>query len=647
MYRRTVRQRNKKKRPLSVNSLDDRSRQSLLSQLVDMSAIGPSTSASTAGLQAWQTSTSCEEGHGSSVLRRSTSDISAVGWAGIYRSKSDGSGTAAAAVSPNPLSSASRLIGDTHAEIFFNDLGLVGPHNFRELARHRNSRAQGTSLPAIKVEMVDCQQRQRQAENSIAVSSASPPVKSPTPRDSAITNSGRRRNSPLAKSHSNGISSNKTDMTRKRSESALCSERSEHIDQRASLDAIRTKFSPLPNSGSEKSIQNGNILRYARGGASVDPVSDRFPMLSPSDIGRETRAHCRNQPVNSLGQPGSQRNSSGMSGRSSVRQDRAKHSPSHPRSSPTSWQAYSRLHRSTSSEEPPARERRNIVNDGSHRRHSMASDSLRHVYSGGISWRPEIKSGSRATLRPNIQAEKTPSEENGGGYASCIPLTRHRKNSPRHRNSLIDDRYFSNYRTQMSTSARHERYSGGKRDVEPSIKSHGGAVSLDSVKSNNVAGHRRSVKERPRSDGFWLSQDMSRTYPNGGDHHDTWLGLRRDVVSVHQDYFQHTVAATTTVTRTTARSEVLATQGPSLLQHQQQPLNNNNNNNNQHPQESTYDRLLSSSQVPEISLEGILLANAEFVRQRMAAGSHLLLSQVVQGRNSSKRGSEKRGLGVS
>lgn len=75
MYRRTMRQKSKKKRPLSVNSLDERSRTSLMGQMVDMTSLGISPE---------------------HPMKRSVSDLFAGMAYGMYQSRSESNTTAAA-----------------------------------------------------------------------------------------------------------------------------------------------------------------------------------------------------------------------------------------------------------------------------------------------------------------------------------------------------------------------------------------------------------------------------------------------------------------------------------------------------------------------------------------------------------------------
>ncbi|RUS71542.1 hypothetical protein EGW08_020698 [Elysia chlorotica] len=201
MYRRAVRQRSKKKRPLSVASLDERSRQSLLSQLVDMSNIGPP--ANTAASEAAQ-------GGACSVLRRSTSDIPAVSWGAIYRSKSDSG-------------AASRVARGSNSVAFSSDLEMVSC-TIGELARQRASvvnvvaKAQDTvGVPLVNVVTPEGQSRhctsesdgrygQRNKGASNKLPATFPDVQSPPGREALVGNSVQQRNSTLSRSFSNGHS---------------------------------------------------------------------------------------------------------------------------------------------------------------------------------------------------------------------------------------------------------------------------------------------------------------------------------------------------------------------------------------------------------------------------------------------------------
>ena len=602
MYRRAVRQRTKKKRPLSVNSLDDRSRQSLLSQLVDMSTIGAIGNTSLPG--------SDEAERGSPALRRSASDISTVSWGAIYRSKSDG--ISGAPVSP--AAAAGRVVRGNNSVAFSSDLEVIGC-DVGGLARQRAG-VQDMTVSVFEVRTADGQStapvEAKQGHSKKVLTSnesaASQAVQSSSARDAVVSNSFRQRRCALSRSFSNGHSLSKVDRSSRVNRLASCSDH--NIGHCNSADDHKSRG--VSCSGRHPKIKTGQNPEEPTGNESMDikPNPSSSLTSSSSDRGKGGKYHNDSQRI-SLGL---QQHSRTRLGHEEETQNVANYSIG---SSQTNFSD----HRTTcvfqAAPNVNTQRRRNNVHSQSSRRHSMTS-----VCSGFLLG--SCGSHCNNKTEPNCQRDDAPCGS-GEAYASFFPIGRNGIYNTNQRSRLEKQDPKSSRKEITTVSSHHKSSRVYAKEDRSAIKMREDISSFEAQYRGNLV--YRHTGKLQHSEAFWLSQDMARTYPSGSCHVEDWLGLQRDVLSVHEDYFQETVKTSTTVTRT-SRSEAMGQCQNRQQPQQQQQQHQYYHWHRQRHQENVYETLLNSSQVPEISLESILLANSEFVRRRMAVGSQLVLSQV-------------------
>ncbi|GFS28014.1 hypothetical protein ElyMa_005326900 [Elysia marginata] len=625
MYRRAVRQRSKKKRPLSVNSLDERSRQSLMSQLVDMSAIGSPNLAPSA-------TTSGQAVHGNPALSCSTSDISTLSWSRIYRSKSDGTCSsydaagAASLVETGPVlaAAAGRVTRNmTNSVIFSSDLDIVSC-GIGEMARHRTAAGPHVELMRAgerwSTGTADLQQGQGKQEGLTASKVLH---SSSSARDALVTSSTRHTRFTVSGTEKSLEQNNMTES------SNSCNKTSTKYD---SVDNLSSRGKSLPNQHlcyiQAHKLQNRAGLRGLTGNVSVDLKHKLSPTSTslPSNRVRDPCCFSDGHPVNLDRQHDIQQHSS--------------------------------------------------HNTEQVRRHSEKNPNCGKNF---------IVSRCQSGLLGS-------SCDNGDMYASFIPLSRDRASDSRQirrEKELIGTqeqmtKFFNScYESESinalenGTSIQRSQSSSKYGDTESGVqgKLQHSSVSKSFWHSTDMSRTYPSGCGRPEDDWMGLQRDavsfpldylqhmikttttvnmttrseilgqglsslQQRQYHqqhSSHRHHHSHRHFQQQqqFQQNHQHHHQHEQLEQNHYYQQTQLQQIHRKQQQQQLQQSHynpqrtcQLYDHYHHQHHQQGEEKMYEELLNSSQVPEISLEGILLANIEFVRQRMAAGKQPVLPEV-------------------
>ncbi|GFO08938.1 E3 ubiquitin-protein ligase trim37 [Plakobranchus ocellatus] len=659
MYRRAVRQRSKKKRPLSVSSLDERSRQTLLSQLVDMSTIGVHSNS------ACSVSSNCREAPivprpsrdtsadiALSNIRRSTSDISGAGLNGIHRSKSDGGGTAAvvrARCSAMQSSLPSNISADNSSTppaasasvlmVLSNDSGFVSCTTSTEYCKEDAApleRGEGQrSKPPIAVEIVNGHAKSSQKEhNRRGHSDASLNTTS-----SAID--GKSRNETLHSSASvachafNGAVCG-TDKSLKFNGSCSAISGNQIFDKNArhkftSINKASTSQIASPKKSSS-SPKRKNSLDSSRG-ASV--ICSQTPAASPK-TNRGTVKYNEDLLVPSTLQAPSHHYL--CSGTSRRRVLTSRHtSPGVP--SVSSHGQVHHHHQAVSS----VSGRRHSVD------HSFAKDPIGfhgkcHLHAGQ---QVRVNCGAIGSGSPSKQADS--STLIAVSYKNDIDNCSHnvyvRRSTYRSRENFEGIQGCGLSHHSMKESRTLSDFYNANRHLHKTVFADDGTVARRasvSPGSSRSSFHRHSYpgKFRPDIEPDWHPYDMTRSHPS--DSRQRGCYQSRDVLmSVSSGYIQHNPVSSGYIQHNPVSSDYIQHNPVSngYTQHSPKPSprtapNRSASLRNPSPlrrsqvrPDSHYEHLLNTSQVPEISLEHILLANTEFVKQRMIRGSDLVLAK--------------------